>query len=90
MKIYTLKSGKKIAFSKTLRPRDGDTVFFLEEEWAYIKAMGFSDAHKDFLWEQKYQNFRHAIIPEKGLTKPDIAVKYCVDILEKMRSRRKP
>lgn len=88
-RIYSLKGGKKIAFSKTFRPRDGDVVFFLEEEWRYIKQMGFTDEHKLFLWQAKFENFRYPIIPEKGLTEPEVVRKYCGEILKLFEGKKK-
>lgn len=79
-RVYTLKSGKQIAFSTFPKPREGSVVFFTNEEWAYIRAQGFTAAHKDFLWDQKYRDFRYPIIPEKGLTEPEVAAKYLADI----------
>jgi hypothetical protein len=87
MKVYILKSGKKIAFSDFPRPREGDVVFFLKEEWAHIKESGFTSAHKDYLWQRKFDDYRYAIIPEKGLTEPGTAAKYCREILQTLRKK---
>lgn len=87
MKIYTLKSGRKIALTRFPRPRENDVVFFLVDEWRYIQQQGFRDIHKDFLWEQKSINFRYAIIPEKGLTEPARVVQHCRDILESFKKK---
>lgn len=80
MKIYTLRSGKKISLSTANRPREGEVVFFRKDEWDYIRQMGFTHDHKDFLWNQKYRDFRYPIIPEKGLTAPETVIKVCEDV----------
>ncbi len=87
MKIYSLKSGKRISISPMPRPREGDVVFFTKEEWAYIKAMGWTDEHKLFLWNAKYDNFRYPIIPEKGLTEAGMGARYCREILASLKKK---
>lgn len=82
MRIYTLKSGRKIAFSPFARAREGEVVFFSWEEWSYIRQRGFSHAVKDYLWEQKSKNPRYPVLPEKGLTEPAKVVEHCREILQ--------
>jgi hypothetical protein len=81
MKIYSLKGGKRFSISRTMRPPEGDVVFFTVDEWTHLKAINATDAHKQWLWEQKHRDYRHAIVPEKGLTEPEVARKYCSEIL---------
>lgn len=83
-----MKSGRKISFSNLPRPREGDVVYFTQDEWRYIKEKKFSHLHKDYLWEQKHRNFRYEIIPKGWLTEPGVAATYLESILERIKKKR--
>lgn len=88
MNVYQLKSGKKFSISRFPKPREGEVVYFTEEEWTYIREQRFTHAHKDFLWEAKSRNHQYSIVPEKGLTEPETAIRYCREILQTFEKKK--
>lgn len=82
---YKSKLGRLFRIAKICKPREGEVVFFSEDEWIWIKAQDLNSEQFDLLWRFKYEDYRHEIITESiRAEQKEIAKKYSTAILESL------
>jgi hypothetical protein len=90
LKTYKSKSGKEFRISKFPKEKEGEIVYFTEDEFMWLKSNNVSPEEFNFIHNAKLLDFRFEIITkqeeEKKISNAKmLADKYATPIIERLK-----